>query len=190
MKKTSLCLALATSVALSSTAAFAAPDTYMTFGASSLKYKEEAMGLKATANPYMGSVGIGANLYEHLAVEGMFAIGLNEADADISGISGVSGDLKLDYALGAYALVRSYENHVGSAFIKAGFTKMQGSGSVSSGGLSDRFDIDDSSFSYGLGVDFTYSPESSIRVEYMNYYDKDDITVDGFSLVFKTSLPL
>ena len=148
------------------------------------------MGLKATSDPYTGAVGIGANLYEHLAVEGMFAIGLNEADVDISGISGVSADLKLDYALGAYALIRSYENRVGSAFIKAGFTKMQASGNVSGGGLSDSFDIEDTSFSYGIGVDFTYSPESSIRVEYMNYYDKDDTTVDGFGLVFKTSLPL
>lgn len=120
----------------------------------------------------------------------MLAVGLNEADIDVSGISGVSGDLKLDYAAGIYGLVRSYENRVGSAFIKAGFTNMQGSGSVSSGSVSEDIDIEDSSFSYGIGVDFTYSPSSSIRVEYMNYYDKDDITVDGFGLVFKTALPL
>lgn len=190
MQKKSLSIALASLIGLSSTAVMAQTDTYLLFGASTLKYKEEAFGLKASANPYTAGVGIGANLFEHLAVESMLSVGLNEADVDISGISGISGDLKLDYAVGAYALVRSYENRVGSAFLKAGFTKMEGSGSVSDGSGSLDFDIEDSSFSYGIGVDFTYSPASSIRVEYMNYYDKDDVTVDGFAVSFKTALPM
>lgn len=181
MKNNKLAVALMASIALSSTSAFAQPTTYMTFDASTLKYKEEAGGLKATANPYTLGVGIGADLFEHFSVEGMLKAGVNEADVTISGVSGVSGDLKLDYMAGVYGLVRSYENRTGSAYLKAGFTKVKASGDV---------EFDDTSFSYGIGIDFTYSEASSIRVEYMNFFDKDDINIDGFSLSFKTDFPL
>lgn len=59
MKMNKLSLALAASIAMTSTATLAAADTYMTFGATTLKYKEEAQGLKATASPYMGGLVLG-----------------------------------------------------------------------------------------------------------------------------------
>lgn len=189
MRMNKLSLALAASIAFTSTATFAG-ETYMTFGAATLNYKEEAYGLKATANPYAAGLGIGANLFPHIDVEGMMVVGLDEADVDISGISGFEGDLNLDYAAGVYGLVRSDENHTGSVYLKAGFTKVNGSGKVTNGSQSEKFDFDETGFSYGAGIDFTYNEESAIRLEYMNYYDKNDIRIDGFSLSFKTSLPL
>lgn len=190
MKNNKLVLATMASIALSSTSAFAQPQTYLTFDASTLKFQEEADNLKASATPYTLGAGIGAELFEHFSVEGMLKAGVNDADVKISGVSGVSGDLRLDYMTGIYGLVRSYENRTGSAYLKAGFTKVKGSGKVSNGGLSENVDFDDTSFSYGIGVDFTYSEESSIRIEYMNFFDQDDINIDGFSLSFKTDLPL
>jgi opacity protein-like surface antigen len=176
MEINKLNVALFTTLTLAATTA-AAADTYLTMGATTLKYKQQVSGLKLTSDSYALGLTLGANLAQNFAIEGLVATGLN------------SGDLKLDYALGIYAVVRSNENQTGSAYLKAGFTKMQGSGKLSYNGSSTTLKTDDSSFSYGIGVDFKASPNSSVRFEYMNYYDQDNVTIDGFGIGYKMALP-
>ena len=188
MKINKLNLALVTSLTLVANASTAA-DTYLSIGATNLNYKEEAYGLKATSDSYALGLTIGANIGQNFAVEGLIATGLNSGDIKIKGISGLDGDLKLDSALGIYGVLRTNENKTGSAYLKAGFTQIQGSGKATYGTSSASFKTDDSSFSYGIGIDFKASENSSIRFEYMNYYDQDDITIDGFGIGYKMALP-
>lgn len=38
--------------------------------------------------------------------------------------------------------------------------------------------------SFGVGADIRLTPEVDLNLEYMNYYDKHDVTVDGFAVGF------
>ena len=38
--------------------------------------------------------------------------------------------------------------------------------------------------SFGVGADIRLTPEVDLNLEYMNYYDKHDITLDGFAVGF------
>ena len=110
MKIKKLNLLLITSLTLMATASIAA-DTYLNIGATTLKYKEEASGLKATSDSYALGLTIGANIQQNFAIEGLLATGLNSGDIKIKGISGLDGDLKLDSALGIYGILRTNENN-------------------------------------------------------------------------------
>lgn len=39
-----------------------------------------------------------------------------------------------------------------------------------------------SDISFGVGTDINLTPELSLNVEYMNYYDKHDVAIDGFAV--------
>ena len=49
-------------------------------------------------------------------------------------------------------------------------------------GVSEKSSKDDVSF--GVGADIRLTSNTDLNLEYMNYFDKDDVSLDGFSLGF------
>ena len=45
-----------------------------------------------------------------------------------------------------------------------------------------KVDADDGNYSYGVGMDILLDDESRINIEYMDYFDKDDISYDALSI--------
>src|SRR5690554_156220 len=46
---------------------------------------------------------------------------------------------------------------------------------------------DDSDFSYGAGVNFAFAPNLSANLEYMRYYDDNDVTVDAWASAVRSN---
>lgn len=187
MKLNKFNLALASILTLSATASSAA-QTYLNLGVSALQYQDKSSSVTATSDSLAIGGTLGVDLTPHLGVEALLATGLNSGDVKIKGVSGINGDLSLDYAAGIYGVIRTRKNNTASAYIKAGYTQVKGSGKASYGSTVTTYKTDDTSFSYGIGVDFIAHKDSAIRFEYMSYYDKNNTTLNGFSIGYKMPL--
>lgn len=156
-----------------------ANDTYAWVGFSGLNLDEKGslfgVDYKASADFNTLSFGIGQELNEYFAIEGMFATGLDAGQVKLKAL-GTSTDFKLNLntAFGVYGVGTFPINNTVSIYGKAGF--MQASFS------SISISVTQSSFSYGAGLNFNIDKTSSINLDYMNYYDKDSTTIDGIGL--------
>lgn len=112
-----------------------------------------------------GKVGVEAT--EYFGVEARAGFGVD--DGDVRGV-----DVKLDNFFGGYATFKMANESPVTPYAVLGFTRIEAE--------LGSFDEDDSDFSYGAGVNFAFAPNLSANLEYMRYYDEDDVTVDGIGL--------
>lgn len=90
------------------------------------------------------------------------------------------GKIEIDYFYGAYLRGTIPVTDYIYPYATLGFTNLQ----LEFKSPTLREQDSSSDISYGLGVDIRLSTNSDFNLEYMNYYDKDDIEIDGFSLGF------
>ncbi len=131
----------------------------------------------------------GMRFNKHFAVEARLGTGLSDDSASQveDGIN-LKIDLETDY--------------IASAFVKGiipagpvelygllGYTHAELDAKVTAvgEGISISETFSDSDISYGVGLAFQPTAASSIFVEYMNFYDDDDIEISGYTLGFNFS---
>ncbi|SFM57598.1 porin family protein [Marinobacter zhejiangensis] len=87
-------------------------------------------------------------------------------------------EVALDNYFGGYATLNLANESPATPYAIIGFTRVEVE--LDNGFMSVK--EDESDLSYGLGVNIEMAPQISGNLEYMRYFDKDDVTVDGLGL--------
>lgn len=104
--------------------------------------------------------------------------------AEIFGATSVSSgslygvDVKVDNAYGAYLKLRTEVSPGFEIFGKLGWVHATLNASIPGASASSS----DSSFSYGVGAQYTFTDKWYMQADYMSYYDKNGDTIKGPSI--------
>lgn len=120
---------------------------------------------------------IGYETHPNLAVEGMYTLGMGSAG--LSGPAVRSGvKLKLDNAYGIYLKPKAKLSDAFEVFGRIGYVK--GKFKVSYLGRSES-DSDDG-LSYGVGLSYALSTNTSLNLDHVQYVKNSDVKVTGTTL--------
>lgn len=100
--------------------------------------------------------------------------GFGVADETVNGV-----DFSLDNFYGGYATLNLANESPVTPYAILGFTRVELEADF--GTLGSQKD-DDSDVSYGVGVNLDITPELAGNLEYMRYYDGDDVTIDALGV--------
>lgn len=117
------------------------------------------------------SAKVGALATPYFGVEARAGFGVD--DDRVNGI-----DYSVDNFFGGYATLNLANESPATPYVIFGLTRVE----LEAEGPFTTVTDDDSDFSYGIGVNVEMAPQVSGNLEYMRYYDKDDVTVDGLGL--------
>ena len=148
-------------------------------------YSEElGNGFEATADVTMLSLRGGLKFNEHVSAE----LRIGKSSSDTANVFGFPVEVEVENYLGAYAKAHLPINDNFNVYGLLGFTKASFSADAGFGAVSD----DESDMSYGLGLEFWQGKKRAGQIggaiEYINYYDKNETTVDSIELSFLVSL--
>lgn len=167
-------IAAATAVILTAATA-QAQGMYGELGYSHLNFEESDTAFSAKVNPSMVRGIIGYELNPNLAVEGMLGLGMQSDDVRV-GSASLKG--KVDNVAGVFVKPKVKLGDTVELFGRAGVATTKVSASAGNLSISDR----GTSFAYGGGASFALTPALSINADYMRYYDRKGITVDGINV--------
>lgn len=114
-------------------------------------------------------VGVMATPFLGIEARGGFGV-------DDDRIGGV--DYALDNFFGGYATFNLANESPLTPYAVLGFTRVE----VEAESVFGTVTEDDSDVSYGLGLNMAFAPNLSGNLEYMRYYEEDDVSVDGLGL--------
>lgn len=152
---------------------------YGELGYSQLKISEAGTSVK----PGMLRGIVGYNFNDNLAVEGLLGFGVRKDSATISfaGVPvGVEGDVKQMY--GIYVKPKAAVGDGFEVFGRIGYANTRLRATATAGGVTATDTSSDGSLSYGLGANFNVAPRAYVGVDYMRYYKKDDVKIDGVTV--------
>lgn len=87
-------------------------------------------------------------------------------------------DFSVDNFFGGYATFNIANESPVTPYVVLGFTRVE----VEAEGPFNTVTDDDSDVSYGVGLNMEFARNVSGNLEYMRYYDDDDVTVDGLGV--------
>ena len=87
-------------------------------------------------------------------------------------------DYSVDNFFGGYATFNIANESPVTPYAVLGFTRVE----VEAEGPFNTVTDDDSDVSYGVGLNMEFARNVSGNLEYMRYYDDDDVTVDGLGV--------
>ena len=155
------------------------PKLYGEIGLSQLKIEAEDGPLSAEAKPGLLTGTLGYQLWPFLAIEGQVAGNVMKDEIKLNGVN-TGVDAKIPHMYGLFLKPTLPLGDRVEVFARAGVvrTKLE----LSAGGL----DVDDTGTSgaSGLGINVNLSRMSYLQANWMNYYDKDDIKVQGVGLMY------
>ncbi|PIT77015.1 porin family protein [Limnohabitans sp. G3-2] len=168
--------AITAAIALASVAAQA--QIYGEVGYTTTRAKITGDGEVGKASPSALRGFLGYELNPNLAVEGMAAFGMSDATVKVDGVA-TEAKLEIDNAVGLYLKPKVKLNDDVEMFGRVGFARVKGTLSVP--GLGSET-YRDSGFSYGAGLSYAINPSTSLNADYMHYFSKDGIKVNGFTV--------
>ncbi len=143
---------------------------YIDVGYLAATYKEPSL----TVRPAALRVVAGMDVHPNLAVQGLAGFNVKAGD----GTSGGSPvEVKLTSVLGLYAKPKMDVSPDLELFGRLGFANVNRGSKVGTTSSSDS----GSSLSYGLGASYRVTKDVNIGVDYMSYYNRNDITITGFT---------
>lgn len=155
------------------------PRLYGELGLSQLKIEAEDGPLSAEAKPGVLIGTLGYQLLPFLAIEGQVGGNVMKDEIKLNGAN-TGVDAKIPHMVGLFVKPTLPLGERVELFARAGVvrTKLK----LSTGGI----DVDDTGTSgaYGVGVNVNLSPVSYLQANWMNYYDKDDIKLQGVGLMY------
>ena len=137
-----------------------------TFGANKVEASPSAFGLT-----------VGYDLHPYFSVEAMAAFGASDDQAEVNGTA-VAADLKVDNSYGVFVKPKYMLNDKFEVFGRVGYLKTKYTASGSALSISES----KSGAAYGVGANYYFNPKTYASVSYMNFYDKDNTTVEGVTL--------
>ncbi len=169
-------LAIAAAVLVATIGAQA--QTYVEIGyvGTTAKGKDDGDSFKSSPAAFRGI--LGHELNPNLAIEGMLAVGVGDANVKLNGERLPNVKYEIDNAVGLYLKPKTKLNDNVEIFARAGFARARATATavgVTSVGNSE------SSFSYGAGMSYAISPKTALNVDYMQYLNKDGFKVNGFT---------
>jgi opacity protein-like surface antigen len=124
---------------------------------------------------------LGYDLHSNIAIESMLAFGVNdEKESDGT----VTVKLGLQNAYGIYVKPKFNPTKELELFARLGLARSKLKATVSAPGISVSASDSDSDFSYGAGLKYNFDPRMSVGLDYMRYFDKDGVTIDGVTVGF------
>ena len=167
-------VAVAALIAMSAVAAQA--QSYVEVGYGTAKYTEPSL----TMTPTVIRAVVGQNLNDNFALEALGAFGASNGTTSYSGV-GIT--LKVNSITGLYITPKV---KVGNAelFARAGYARSTGTATATGSRGSLTLNADGSSPSFGGGVKFNLGNGSSITADYMSYYSKDGIDINGVTVSY------
>jgi len=121
----------------------------------------------------------GYNFNEFFAIEGRIGKTLSSGDVSKTDFF-YAAEMDVDTFYGLYGKLSLNISDSLKLFAVVGHTKGEFSLTFSNG---DKVEFEkESDFSHGFGLNYTISEGSSINVEYMQYFDKENIDVNGISI--------
>lgn len=156
--------------------ALASPDQYFGAQFSMLNYDEVGISeISPTALILRG----GVFLADNLALETRFGIGLGD---DSTTYQGIDVAVELDTLFGAYMVGYLPVSDAGSLYGVLGFTSAKVTATASYMGSSASESGSDSGLSFGVGGQYSITPQVSLTGEYMRYLDGDGYDLTGLNL--------
>ena len=152
---------------------------YGELGYTMLKIQESGVSVK----PGMLRGIVGFNFGENLALEGLLGFGVRK-DSSTTTFAGtpvrVEGDVR--HMFGVYVKPKVMVADSIELFGRLGYVDTRLRSSASVPGFSASNSSSGSDVSYGLGANFNVAPRAYVGVDYMRYYKKDDVKLDGVTV--------
>lgn len=131
------------------------------------------------------SIVAGQTINDNLAAEIRFGFGTNDESLTMEG---VNIDFSIDKFMGVYLKYASTITGKVSPYAILGYTDAKAEGSAEGSAGRVTASASESDISFGVGVDFGLSEETSLNIEYMNFLDTSTISADGISVGFRAAL--
>lgn len=155
--------------------AFAGDDSYMEFSHIGLKYSEPGITTKPTA--FRGILGFKQS--DSLAYETVIGTGLSDGTFRYYNANGTLG---VNSMIGFFAKASNKLSNDVEVFGRVGLVSAKVDGSASAGGYRVSQGSSGSDFAYGVGVKYNLTKDYGLVIDYMNYYNKSDIKIQGLSV--------
>jgi len=122
---------------------------------------------------------VGYQLNSNFSVEGQLGMGLADGTAMVDQAN-AEANVKVSSMYGLYAKAKTELAPGFEAFGRAGYAKADATIKVNSIGYSESNSKD--GFSWGIGAAYAISPAVALTVDYMSYFNKDDVKASGYTL--------
>jgi len=152
---------------------------YGELGYSQLKISESGFSVK----PGMLRGIVGYNFGENLALEGMLGFGVRKDNANttLAGVPvNIEGDVR--HMVGVYVKPKVVLANAFELFGRLGYADTRLRSNASFAGFRGSETSSGGDFSYGLGANFNVAPRAYVGVDYMRYYNKNDVKLDGVTV--------
>lgn len=127
-------------------------------------------GEEADLGTLSGKVGVMAN--DYIGFEARAGFGVN--DDDIDGMA----EIEVDNFFGGYVTFNMVNGSPLTPYAVIGFTRIE----VEVDSVFGSDSADESDLSYGAGINVELAQNLSGNLEYMRYYDDEEVTLDGIGL--------
>lgn len=123
----------------------------------------------------------GYDFNEYFGVEGEALIGLGDESVSAGG---VTGDVSLDYGLGAFGKAQYPLSEQVSVFARLGYVYYEAEASAALGGQSVSVSEGEGGLGYGVGAEWAFAGPNAVRIDYTrNDFDEGETDAFGVSYV-------
>lgn len=155
------------------------PQLYAEIGYTQLNAKETFGANTAKFSPSAISGVVGYQFTPNLAVEGLVGFGAGKGDIKVNGVDSTV-DGKVKNAIGVFFKPSFAVSDSIDLFGRIGWVRTELEVSAAGVSVSDS----GNDVAYGVGANFNLSKTSYIQANWMNYYKKDGLKVDGFTVAY------
>ncbi len=114
-----------------------------------------------------------------MAIEGMALFGVDDARVRTDKFASADDEVKVGNSLGIYIKPKYKLSNRVELFARVGVARVKGSVAYAAGGGESR---SESGLSYGAGLGFALTKSTSVNFDYMQYLNKDNAQVNGFTV--------
>lgn len=117
---------------------------------------------------------VGVEVHPNVAIEGMLGAGVKD---DTVRLSGIDVKAKVDSSYGFFIKPKINPTSDLTLFARLGYSNTRIKASAMGVSVSDS----GGDASYGVGLSYAFTKNAFAAVDYMSYYNKDGVKIDGFS---------
>ena len=161
------------------TALAAKAQAYAELGYLTTDASTTSRGVRYEAAPTAVRGIFGYDVDPYMAIEGMALFGADDARVRDNGFANSGDEVKVGNSLGLYIKPKYKLSNRVELFARVGVVRVKGSVAYASGGSETR---SESGLSYGAGLGLAISKSTSINFDYMQYLNKDDVQINGFTV--------